>query len=179
MDEAGWASIADVLGELAITRADLDRAVVHNDKARLQVRGDQIRACQGHSLTGMPVTLEGLEESWEPVVPRQHLWHGTRAEAIEGIAVSGIVPVRRTHVHLAEDVESKVGKRSSIDFLLEVDPGILGVQSITVFRSPNGVLLVRAVPCQALVGARAVSKRGRRDLLRAKTLLGLRPTMES
>ncbi len=59
-------------------------AVEHNDKQRLQVDGDRIRACQGHSLEGMPVTCEALENSWERVHPDHLLWHGTNRAALDG-----------------------------------------------------------------------------------------------
>lgn len=67
MSADGWAAIADVLRVLGLTRERLDVAVRENDKQRLQVDGDRIRACQGHSLHGMPVTREALENSWEHV----------------------------------------------------------------------------------------------------------------
>ena len=55
MDAAGWARIDDVCAVLKISRADLDRAVKDNDKNRLVVREEFIRACQGHSFAGTPV----------------------------------------------------------------------------------------------------------------------------
>jgi putative RNA 2'-phosphotransferase len=68
MDQAGWVPITEVLDALSMSRDDLNRAVEMNDKARLQVNDDDlIRACQGHSLEGMPVTLDGLEASWDVV----------------------------------------------------------------------------------------------------------------
>jgi putative RNA 2'-phosphotransferase len=73
MSADGWATIDDVLQELAMDRAALDKAVEENDKQRLQVEGDRIRACQGHSLVGMPVTREALENSWERVYPEDLL----------------------------------------------------------------------------------------------------------
>ncbi len=173
MDEAGWSAIPDVLEVLSMSHAELESAVEFNDKARLEIDEDRIRACQGHSLEGMPVTLEGLETSWEVVTHAQALWHGTTVTAIEGISQSGITPERRTHVHLAADVGSRLGKRSAVDLLLEVDPSKLDSLSLTVFRSPNGVLLVRRVPREAVVGVQAVSKLGDRDLHTAKVRLAL------
>jgi putative RNA 2'-phosphotransferase len=86
MDEAGWAAIDDVLDVLSISRAALEEAVARNDKARLVFEGARMRACQGHSLSGMPVTVEGLESSWEAASPAGHLWHGTHVAAIAGSA---------------------------------------------------------------------------------------------
>ncbi|MFC0627754.1 RNA 2'-phosphotransferase [Kribbella deserti] len=63
MTPDGWSSIDDVCALLCLTRQQLDEAVAQNDKKRLQVDGDRIRACQGHSRLHMPVTLEALEAS--------------------------------------------------------------------------------------------------------------------
>src|SRR5262245_52781333 len=81
MDAAGWVAIADVLGALRISRGQLDEVVRENNKSRLEVRGDRIRACQGHSREGMPVTEDALEASWEPHKGAASLWHGTHTEA--------------------------------------------------------------------------------------------------
>jgi putative RNA 2'-phosphotransferase len=149
MDSAGWASVSDVLAVLGMTRDALDRAVVENDKGRLQLDGQRIRACQGHSTDGVPVQLEALEGSWERVEATT-LWHGTSLNALRGIAQAGINAGTRTHVHLADHVDSKVGKRSNVDALLEIDATCLAATGIHVFRAPNGVLLARHVPATAI-----------------------------
>ena len=61
MDAAGWVSVPEVLRALSITRAQLEHAVATNRKRRLQLDGERVRACQGHSADGTPVTLEALE----------------------------------------------------------------------------------------------------------------------
>ncbi len=157
MSPDGWSSIADVCALLGLHRADLDDAVRRNDKARLQVDGDRIRACQGHSLDGMPVTREALERSWRRVEPAGLLWHGTSVTALDGIARTGLAPDRRTHVHLAPAPDSKVGRRSRVDVLLAIDPARLAAHGIAVFEAPNGVLLARAVPLSCVVRAEAVT----------------------
>ncbi|MFC9690160.1 RNA 2'-phosphotransferase [Kribbella sp. NPDC056951] len=148
MTADGWAAIADVLKVLGLERAALDRAVEVNDKQRLQVDGERIRACQGHSLAGMPVTREALENSWERVYPDHLLWHGTTERVIAVIRSEGLKPGRRTHVHLAPAQDSLVGRRTKVDVLLTVDP-----VNLAVYRAPNGVLLVREVPADAIVDA--------------------------
>ncbi|TDW66288.1 RNA 2'-phosphotransferase [Kribbella pratensis] len=151
MSADGWAAIDDVLRELAMDRAALDKAVEENDKQRLQVDGDRIRACQGHSLEGMPVTREALENSWERVHPDQLLWHGTTRAALTAIRREGLRAGRRTHVHLAPSKDSPVGRRARVEVLLGVDSG-----NLAVFRAPNGVLLTREVPVDAIVRTDAV-----------------------
>ena len=151
MSADGWATIADVLNLLELPRDRLDAAVLENDKQRLQVDGERIRACQGHSLDGMPVTREALENSWERVYPDDLLWHGTTRAALPAIQREGLRPGRRTHVHLAASKDSPVGRRTAVEVLLGVDSG-----NLEVFRAPNGVLLTREVPADAIVRADAV-----------------------
>lgn len=151
MSADGWAEIADVLRVLGLDRARLEVAVRENDKERLQVDGERIRACQGHSLQGMPVTREALENSWERVYPADLLWHGTNRAALAAIQREGLRAGRRTHVHLAPAKDSHVGRRTAVEVLLGVDCG-----NLEVYRAPNGVLLTREVPVDAIVRADAV-----------------------
>src|SRR5512143_946378 len=120
MDAAGWADVAEVRRILGLSRAALAEAVRENDKARLELRGSRIRACQGHSRAGMPVTLEALEASWERYDGDGAIWHGTRVAAIPGIAREGILPGERTHVHMTDALDSAVGKRAAVDVMIEV-----------------------------------------------------------
>lgn len=151
MDGAGWAAVDDVLAITGITPAELRRAVEENEKGRLQLDGTRIRACQGHSLRDMPVTREALEASWEVIEPPGPLWHGTNRTALAGIEHQGLHPGARTHVHLALTRSSHVGKRSNVEVLLEVAPDLLAAAGLPIFRAPNGVVLVRQVPPDAIV----------------------------
>jgi putative RNA 2'-phosphotransferase len=173
MNAAGWVPVAQVLATLRISHTNLEEAVRTNDKGRLQLVGDRVRACQGHSLEGMPVTRDALEASWVMVTSSQSLWHGTSAAAVTGIAARGLLPGRRSHVHLAEDADSHVGKRLHVDLLLEVSPQALAEHGLRVFQAPNGVLLVRHVPTACIVDARAASPTGQRALAAARQTLRL------
>lgn len=146
MSTDGWAGISDVLRILGLTRDRLDIAVADNDKQRLQVDGGRIRACQGHSLQNMPVTREALENSWVRVHPSELLWHGTNRVALAAIRREGLHPGRRTHVHLAPTKDSRVGRRTAVEVLLGVD-----CRDLEVYQAPNGVLLTREVPPDAIV----------------------------
>ena len=161
MDVAGWVEREAVLGALRITDNALDWVIRENNKSRLQVDGTRIRACQGHSLDGTPVTADALEASWQQWKGVTSLWHGTSVDAVEGIAKHGILPQARTHVHLAEATDSRVGKRAGVSLLLEVSPQLLEDQGLGVYRSPNGVLLVRTVPARCIVDVQVFSKRAR------------------
>jgi putative RNA 2'-phosphotransferase len=151
MDAAGWARIDDVMRVLKITRVELDDAVRDNDKGRLVVRDEFIRACQGHSFAGTPVTREALEASWAPVVDLSRAFHGTSEEAAKSIRADRILPGERTHVHLAPTTQSKVGKRAGVAVMLEIDLDAMRAKGHGVWRSENGVILVREVPKEFLV----------------------------
>lgn len=169
MDEAGWVAVDDVLGALGMTRSRLDEAVANNTKNRLEIRGDRVRASQGHSREGMPVTLAGLEASWEEVHGDASIWHGTSVDAVRGIARDGIRPAARTHVHCTDALDSAVGKRARVDVMLEISPARLRTRGIGVFRSRNGVILAREVPVGCVVGLVPLAARakGEADALRA------------
>ena len=110
MDSAGWCLVGDVLALLALTEAELDEAIATNTKSRLERSGEYVRACQGHSLAGTPVTLDGLEGSWILDDADTDLWHGTTAESAALIVKFGLLPGTRSHVHLARSRDARVGK---------------------------------------------------------------------
>ena len=93
-------------------------------------------------------------------------------------ARQGIVPGQRSHVHLAAGPDSHVGKRSYVDFLIEVPPARLSEAGVGIFLAPNGVVLARRVPCQAITGLRSSSKAGRVGEDQALRLLGLAGTRQ-
>ncbi|WP_437929899.1 tRNA 2'-phosphotransferase [Sorangium sp. So ce291] len=170
MDDAGWVAVDDVLRALGIPRARLDEVVENNTKNRLELRGDRVRASQGHSREGMPVTLAGLEASWEEVHGDAPIWHGTSVDAVRGIARDGIHPAARTHVHCTDALDSAVGKRANVDVMLEISPARLRARGIGVFRSQNGVILAREVPVGCVVGMVPIVARAKRE---AEALRGL------
>jgi putative RNA 2'-phosphotransferase len=163
MDAAGWAPIDAVLAAVRTTRERLDAVVRDNNKSRLEVADGRIRACQGHSLAGMPVTLEALEASWTLDLRDEPVWHGTHLSAVAPIAREGIHAGERTHVHLAAETDSTVGKRANVDVMLRVDPARLRAEGIGLYRSGNGVLLARRVPATCITGLRAETRAARAE----------------
>ena len=160
MDEAGWASITDVCRLTHLTEAQLNEVIARNNKQRLQREGDRIRCSQGHSTDGMPVTQAALEASWERIEPRGLIYHGTQLKALPEILAKGLLPMGRTHVHLAASPTSRVGKRANVAVLLHIDPARLS----GLWRSPNGVVLARAVPPEAIVEVEPVTARAKAAL---------------
>lgn len=159
MDTAGWVPIEQVLDRLRICRAELDVIVRDNNKARFELDEGQIRACQGHSLATTPVTLEGLEATWHRHDGHARIWHGTGLGALDGIYAQGILPSARTHVHLAASTSSTVGKRFKVQVLLAVSVQRMHDAGLGLWRAPNGVVLARRVPVEAIEGALAQSKK--------------------
>ena len=164
MDSAGWSSVADVLAFTGLSRDQLEDVVAGNNKQRYQLEEARIRACQGHSLAGTPVTLEGLEASWTLWAGTTPLWHGTHPDACSDIVQQGILAMNRSHVHLASAPDSPVGKRAAVTVLLGVDPERLRASGQRIFVAPNGVMLVRQVPPAALVALLPRSRRAQRQL---------------
>lgn len=161
MDASGWVELGDLIAHLGEPRHVIDEVVQHNNKTRFEVSGTRIRASQGHSLEGMPVTQEALEASWSTFDGEDSLWHGTQPEAVESIAREGLLRGGRSHVHLAASRDSSVGKRANVGVLLEISPARLRAAGQAVFQSPNGVILCRHVPPACIVGVHPLTRRAR------------------
>ena len=159
MDSAGWVSIEEVLAHERIDRRTLELIVRSNTKNRIQLRGERVRACQGHSTVGMPITLEGLESSWALYDRGPHVWHGTLLTALPSIRREGIVAQSRTHVHMAKDPSSKVGKRSMVQAVLAVSVDRMKQADRSLWEAPNGVILARWVPPECIDGALPVGQK--------------------
>lgn len=173
MDSAGWAKTADVRKIARLSQRALDEIVATNNKTRLQVDGDRIRASQGHSMDGTPVTLEALEDSWVVWGGSASIWHGTRPELVESIARKGLLAQSRTHVHLAESVDSRVGKRAGVGVLLEISPARVRAAGLPIFVSDNGVILTRHVPPEAIIALHPLSRRARSAAPKLRAALGV------
>ena len=147
LDEGGWVEVDDLLAAaagagVALDRATLERVVAENDKQRFALSPDglRIRASQGHSV---PVEL-GLE----PREPPDVLFHGTADRNLESIRSQGLLPGRRTHVHLSADEATavNVGRRHGRPVVLRVRAGEMHRAGHAFHRSDNGVWLTAAVP---------------------------------
>jgi putative RNA 2'-phosphotransferase len=173
MDGEGWARIDEVLEALLMSRSLFDAVVAQNNKKRFEVDGVRVRASQGHSAT--VVDRAAIEQSWTLLEDEDGtLWHGTSVEAVPSIAREGLLPISRTHVHLARSRGSDVGKRANVDVLLAVSIRALRAMAEPMWQSANGVVLVRRVDVRAIVAAESVSRRGDRELERVRALLSLR-----
>ncbi|MBU0552902.1 RNA 2'-phosphotransferase [Myxococcota bacterium] len=150
MDAAGWVSAAAVMRHLHMDEAELRWVIDNNNKRRFQLEGGRLRACQGHSLDA-PVTQEALELSWQVWAGEGALWHTTTYGNIDSIRAEGLSSMSRTHVHLAASEDSLVGKRNShVNALVEIDPAQIRAVGEQIYQAPNGVILCRWVPPEAI-----------------------------
>lgn len=149
LDEAGWASVDELIAAaarsgMAIDRETLARVVAENDKQRfaLSPDGARIRASQGHSVK--------VDLGLAPREPPELLYHGTAARNVDSIRASGLHAASRTHVHLSADEETarRVGQRHGPPVVLTVAAGRMHRDGRAFFRSENGVWLTDAVPAE-------------------------------
>lgn len=147
LDEAGWASVDDVVAALSRAKLtdrldDLLRTVAENDKNRFELSPDKrsIRARQGHSLA--------IDLEWPVADPPEYLFHGTVERFLEAIFVEGLKPMARHHVHLSPDVAtaSKVGARRGDAVILKVAARRMSADGHVFLLSSNQVWLTDAVP---------------------------------
>src|SRR5262249_23099318 len=87
LDEAGWIDVETLPAAMTrhnrpIDRDTLDMLVAGTDKQRFQLRGERIRAAQGHSI---PVDLQ-----LDPMVPPGVLYHGTVRRFLPSILATGL-----------------------------------------------------------------------------------------
>lgn len=148
VDEAGWASIDDLLHALKkerawknIKRADLEDMIAKSAKTRYEISGDRIRALNGPSLPD-PLVKRGERP---PLV----LYHGTDPESAARIRVEGLSCMERRPVHLATTPEEAL----EASRLKGENPIILNIQAhrayecgISFYRTNDHIWLADKVP---------------------------------
>lgn len=153
LDSAGWADVSELLAKMAkyglrfkppFDRETLDEIVATSDKQRYSFSedGTRIRANQGHSV---PVEL-----GYEPQQPPDWLYHGTAHKNVASIKKSGLIRVKRHHVHLSTNQETalQVGGRHGSPVSLTIRAGDLYRSGHVFYVTPNGVWLTDAVPAE-------------------------------
>lgn len=146
LDEQGWVDIEVLLAGCqqtgrSLTREQLQRVVVENDKQRFSFSEDgrRIRANQGHSVE--------VDLALSPQRPPDVLYHGTATRFLESIRATGLQPGSRQHVHLSSDVETamKVGQRHGKPVVLTIRAAALADSGQAFFLSDNGVWLTAPI----------------------------------
>ena len=147
LDSDGWIEVETLLEACAqngnsISSAELEEVVATNDKKRFAFNENKtkIRASQGHSIA---VKIE-FEEKQPPEI----LYHGTAERNVETILETGLMKMRRHHVHLSGDFGTalSVGKRYGKPIVFKVKAEEMSAQGYKFHVSANGVWLVDSVP---------------------------------
>jgi putative RNA 2'-phosphotransferase len=155
LDEAGWASLPEVLEILSglpnfrwATRADVIEIVEESagdGKRRFQVEGNRIRARYGHSLA-QPIV-------YEPCTPPERLYHGTSHGALASIRREGLHPMERQYVHLSPDPDTatRVGARHDDQpVIVAVRAAQAHAAGVVFHQADEAVYLARHVPPEFL-----------------------------
>ena len=151
LDEHGWADVSVLLegakktGRVAFSFDDLKYVVQNNDKQRFTFSDDfaKIRANQGHTIQ---VDVQ-MTEAQPPAI----LYHGTVTSSLKSILADGLLPMKRLHVHLSEDVDTAgiVGnRRKGGATILKIDAAGMHEAGHKFYLSANGVWLTDAVPAK-------------------------------
>jgi len=147
LDENGWADMDELIKKSkkrGLTRALIERVVEQDDKQRFSIKGNRIRANQGHSLA--------IDLGLKAVTPPEVLYHGTATRFLDSIMKMGLTKQKRQHVHLSKEIETatRVGMRHGKVVILEVDAKRMYEAGYLFYLSENGVWLTDVVPKEFL-----------------------------
>jgi putative RNA 2'-phosphotransferase len=156
LDEQGWTSITSVLQAFVIHRPPfqgrnaielrkiLGEVVSRNNKQRFEMKGDRIRARQGHSAS------LSVELGLKPKAPPSVLFHGTASDFVASIFSKGIVRQSRQHVHLSDswNTATDVGSRHGDPVVLKIDAKRMNEDGFAFYLTENGVWLTDDVPVE-------------------------------
>lgn len=143
LDEFGRTTLTQLAHALQ-TSVEMVLQIVEDDaKGRYAVENVHIWATQGHSIKGLKIPMQELDESVVQV------FHGTKMKFLESILEKGLIPQTRTQVHLSmtEETARKVAsRRRGKSVILTVDTGRMLQDGFKLFVSANGVVLTENVP---------------------------------
>lgn len=135
LDEEGWIDIDNLLFSLGkygntieIKKEELYELIANQQKYRLEIKDDRIRALYGHSIT---------IKKKNTIMPPDILYHGTSPRNLLSIMKQGLKSMGRQYVHLSTDIDAAtaVGKRRN------ERPAILRINSKTAYD--DGVLFYK------------------------------------
>lgn len=145
LDKDGWTDVDHLSKNTNITLLELQQIVAEDEKGRYSFSedGSKIRANQGHSTSSVKMTFK-------KAVPPIALYHGTiDGPAKASILKKGLIPMKRHHVHLTDDLDTAKtvgGRRKGHLLILEIDTAAMLKDGYEFFLSDNGVWLIDAVP---------------------------------
>lgn len=151
LDQSGFVSLDKLLEAVNaesrwrwVRREDLLNLVASSPKRRFEITDGRIRALYGHT------ALNTI--AYEPLIPPEHLFHGTARRLCDSIERQGLLPAKRAFVHLSRSVDDAlaVGRRR------DPSPVVYRVLALTAhkegiqFFSAGDVYLSRFVPARYL-----------------------------
>jgi len=148
LDREGWCAMSTISQNTDITLDDLLEITRSDDKKRYTIKGDKIRANQGHSTPLVELTFEKRD-------PPAVLYHGTTLSSWNVIKTDGLKSMSRHMVHLTDDQEiatSVSGRRRGGRVIVIVDAAAASAAGLEFFVSDNEVWLVKEVPPQYIKG---------------------------
>ena len=151
LGSGGWVNLDILVRALRqagrpMSRTEIMQTVATDQKGRFTISADgtEIRAAQGHSV---PIAL-GLAVSAPPAV----LYHGTARHKLDEIFSSGLLPMKRHHVHLSSSrhAAASVGARHGKPVILKIDALAMHQEGHEFYVSDNGIWLTAVVPTNFL-----------------------------
>ncbi|MFR0610655.1 RNA 2'-phosphotransferase [Limosilactobacillus mucosae] len=153
LDEYGYAKISDLLAALnrihhldpPVNVTDIQNIIQNSDKERFKIKGDQICALYGHSISSIIQHQQGT--------PPNALYHGTAHRFLASIMQNGLLPMGRQYVHLSSDISmaEQVGKRhDQYPAILKVDAAQAFHDGIKFYIGNDQVWLCDELPSQYL-----------------------------
>lgn len=150
LDQFGWASVADVIQGLRNLRPDLagvsekelESLLSNSQIANFELSGSRIRARYGHSIR---LTRE------DPIMPPEHLFHGTSTKMLLRIQALGLIPMARHYVHLSSDheyCETLARKYRTAGIVLRICAQEAVQYGFRFWQASDVVWLAEALPAQ-------------------------------
>lgn len=144
LDEEGWVELTVFAEAMHSTVEIVQQVVAQDSKQRFTLANGKIRAAQGHTI---PVKIKFTSPT-----PPEFLWHGTTEEAYTQIKKTGLLPMKRQHVHLSASKEQAVivgSRRKGKLVLLKVNTTALK-RHTKLMMAENGVWLTEFVPADCI-----------------------------
>lgn len=149
LDQQGWVEVEAILETLRGRRREwkelsLQDLLEMNDaseRKRYEIDETRIRAAYGHSLKARIQIEETL--------PPEILYHGTTPEFLEIILNTGLKPMKRQYVHLAEDTRmaANIGsRRTQTPRVLKVEALRAYQQGHKFYKADSNIWLSDALP---------------------------------
>lgn len=154
LDEDGFLSLKELQQAIVeedgwsyVRRSHIMEVVFTSDRERFEVHDEKIRATYGHSL---PHRI-----SYDPALPPQILYHGTRRRAYPHILQQGLDPMGRHYVHLTTSPELAVRigrRRDSHPLLLEIQAQRASEEGVPFYQANPLIYLANHIPPSYITG---------------------------